>query len=109
MLVSGPALGAAQILTWSCCPGSCLQRPHLRTGVCPSWALSVAFSVSHRRRACLADRDSAACAAGGEVSGLLPQPRCPWVSAVALSPPLHVGRPLGFAPEAALEDSGLPL
>ena len=24
-------------------------------------------------------------------------------------PPLHVGRPLGFAPEAALEDLGLPL
>ena len=23
--------------------------------------------------------------------------------------PLHVGRPLGFAPEAALEDLGLPL
>ena len=26
-----------------------------------------------------------------------------------LFPPLHVGRPLGFAPEAALEDLGLPL
>ena len=40
--------------------------------------------------------------------GLLPQPRCPWVSIVVLSPPLHVGRPLGFAPEAALEALGLP-
>ena len=28
---------------------------------------------------------------------------------MVLSPPLHVGRPLGFAPEAALEDLGLPL
>ena len=28
---------------------------------------------------------------------------------VILFPPLHVGRPLGFAPEAALEDLGLPL
>ena len=28
---------------------------------------------------------------------------------VVLFPPLHVGRPLGFAPEAALEDLGLPL
>jgi len=27
---------------------------------------------------------------------------------VILFPPLHVGRPLGFAPEAALEDLGLP-
>ena len=28
---------------------------------------------------------------------------------MALFPPLHVGHPLGFAPEAALEDLGLPL
>ena len=28
---------------------------------------------------------------------------------MALFPPLHVGRPLGFAPEAAREDLGLPL
>ena len=28
---------------------------------------------------------------------------------MVLFPPLHVGHPLGFAPEAALEDLGLPL
>jgi len=28
---------------------------------------------------------------------------------VVLFPPLHVGCPLGFAPEAALEGLGLPL
>ena len=28
---------------------------------------------------------------------------------MVLFPPLPVGRPLGFAPEAALEDLGLPL
>ena len=28
---------------------------------------------------------------------------------MVLYPPLHVGRPLAFAPEAALEDLGLPL
>ena len=28
---------------------------------------------------------------------------------VVLLPPLHVDRPPGFAPEAALEDLGLPL
>ena len=33
----------------------------------------------------------------------------PWVSIVVLVPLLHVGRALGFAPEAALEDLGLVL
>ena len=32
----------------------------------------------------------------------------PWVSIVVLFPILHVVHPLGFAPEAALEDFGLP-
>ena len=32
----------------------------------------------------------------------------PWGSILVLFPPLHVGRPLGFAPEAALEDLRLP-
>ena len=41
--------------------------------------------------------------------GLLPQPHCPWVSIVVLFPPLHVGHPLGFALEAALEALGLTL
>ena len=49
------------------------------------------------------------CSAGGKVLGPLPQPHCPWVSIMVLSPPLQVGHPLGFAPEAALEDLGLPL
>ena len=31
------------------------------------------------------------------------------VSIVVLFPPLHVDHPLGFAPEAALEDLSLPL
>ena len=33
----------------------------------------------------------------------------PWVSIVVLFLPLHLGCPLGFAPEAALEDLGFPL
>ena len=45
----------------------------------------------------------------GRVLGLLPQSHCPWVSTAVLFLPLHIGRPLGFAPEAALEDLGLPL
>ena len=32
-----------------------------------------------------------------------------WVSTVVLFPPLYVGRPLEFVPEAALEGLGLPL
>ena len=47
--------------------------------------------------------------AGGNILGLLAQPHCTGVSIVVLFPPLHVGRPLGLAPEAALEDLGLPL
>ena len=50
---------------------------------------------------------SVACTAGGKVLGVLPH--CHWVSIVVFLPPLHVGRPLGFAPEAALEEVGLPL
>ena len=34
---------------------------------------------------------------------------CPWVSIVVVFPPPHVGCPLGVAPEAALDDLGLPL
>ena len=36
------------------------------------------------------------------------KPHCPCVSIVVLFLPLHVGHPLGLAPEAALEDLGLP-
>ena len=41
--------------------------------------------------------------------GLLPQSHCPWVSIAVLFPPQHVGHPLAFAPEAALEGLGLTL
>ena len=41
--------------------------------------------------------------------GLLPWPHCPWVLIVVLFPPLHVGHPLGFAPEAALEVGFAPM
>ena len=33
---------------------------------------------------------------------------CPWISLVVLSPLLHVSRPQEFAPEAPLEDLGVP-
>ena len=37
------------------------------------------------------------------------KPHCPCVSIVVLFLPLHVGRPLGFAPETVLEDLDLSL
>ena len=53
--------------------------------------------------------ESAAGTSGGKVLGLLHNLHCSWISTVILFPPLYVGCPLGFAPEAALEDLGLPL
>ena len=75
------------------------------------WELSMSFYIFHRHRVYLVDHMDLICSftAGGKVLGLLPYPHCPWVSNVVLFPPPHVGRALGFAPEAALEDLGLPL
>ena len=74
------------------------------------WELSMSFYIVHRHRVCLVDcvHLICNCIAAGKVWGLIPQPHYPWVSIVVLFPPLHVGRPLGFAPEAALEALGLP-
>ena len=69
------------------------------------------FYIFHRHRVCLVDRVDLICSlySWWESLGLFPQPHCPWVSIMVLFPPLDMGRPLGFAPEAALEDLGLPL
>ena len=69
------------------------------------------FYVSHRHRVRLVGPVGLICSLyrWWEGLGLLPQPHCPWVSVVVLLPPLHVGCPLGFAPEAALKDLGLSL
>ena len=67
------------------------------------------FYQFHRHRVCLVDHVDLIYSwySCGKVLGL--PPHCPWVSIVVLFPPLHVGHPLGFAPEAALKDLGLPL
>ena len=52
---------------------------------------------------------SAPCKAGWQGFGSSSLVIPPRVSTVVLFPPLHVGRPLGFAPEAALEGLGVPL
>ena len=94
VLVSGPAVGAAQILSWSF---SCVLLPPVSTAVRASAfsrvALSVAFYIFHTHRVCLVDcvdLIASLFTAGGEVLDPLPQPHRPWVSAVVLSPPLHV-------------------
>ena len=75
------------------------------------WELSVAFCIFHRHRGCLVDRVDFICTLHSwwEGFGSSSLATLPLVSIVVLFPPLHVGRPLGFAPEAALEDLGLPL
>ena len=107
---------------WSCCEGSpdsnlvlllcfCLQCPQLSELVhFILWECSVTFYIFCRHRICLVDHVDLihsfySC---GKALGLLPQTHCPWVSAVVLFPPLYVSRPVGFAPEAALEELGLP-
>ena len=69
------------------------------------------FYMFHRHRVCLVDHVDliCSCTAGGRVLGLLPYSHRPQVSIVILFPPLDKGRPLRFAPKAALEDFGLSL
>ena len=61
--------------------------------------------IFHGHRAYLVDGMDLICSlySWWEVLGLLPLSHCPWVSIMVLFPSL-----LGFAPEAALEDLGLP-
>ena len=104
-------MGAAQILI---CFHSCVFWPPVSTAIRTSvfsfvGALSVLLCIPYRD--CLVDHVDLICSmySWWEGLGLLPQPHCPWVSTVVLFPPLHVGCPLVFAPEAALEDLGLSL
>ena len=69
------------------------------------------FNIFHRHRVCLVDHVDLICSLYSWWEGLVSSSlvTLPRVSIVVLFPPLPVGRPLGFAPEAALEDLGLPL
>ena len=75
------------------------------------WKLSVTFRIFHRHRVCLVDRVDLNLQLVELMGGF-------WVFFLSHTAPgfqlwfyfhLHVGCPLGFAPEAALEDLGLPL
>ena len=70
----------------------------------------MAFYIFHRHRVCLGDHVDLFCSFilqegfGSSFSATLPLG-----SIVVLFPPLQVGCLLGFAPQVALEDLGLPL
>ena len=69
------------------------------------------FYTFHRHRICLVDHVDLICSlySWWEGFGSSSLATLPWVSIVVLFPPLPLGCPLGFAPEAALEVLGLPL
>ena len=103
---------------WTCCEGrsgsnptpvcSCLQCPqlselmHLCVCVCQ---LSLFLYIYHRHRVCLVNRVNLICSLCSWWEGFGSSSLVTllfWVSNVALSPPLHVCCPQGFAPEASL-------
>ena len=69
------------------------------------------FYIFHKQGVCLVDHVHLICSlySWWEGFGSSSLATLPLGLNVILFPPLHVGRPLGFAPEAALEDLGLPL
>ena len=69
------------------------------------------FYIFHRPRVYLVDRVDLICSlySWWEGFGSSSLATLPLVSNVVLFLPLHVGRALGFAPEAVLEDLGLLL
>ena len=70
----------------------------------------MSFYIVHRHRVCLVEHVDLICSlySWWEGFGSSSLATLPLGLNVILFPPLHVGRPLGFAPEAALEDLGLP-
>ena len=113
VLVSGTAVGG-QFRFESCSTPlcSCLQCPQLSELVhFLLWELSRSFYIFHRHRVCLVDCVDLICSLyswweGFGSSSLATLPlgsNCSFIST------LLVGRPLGLAPEVALEDLGLPL
>ena len=62
LLISGPAVGAAQILIWS---NSCVFLPPVSTAIRTSafslWELSVSFYIFHRHRVCLVEHVDLIC------------------------------------------------
>ena len=84
---------------------SCLQCPQLSELVrFLLWELSMPFYILHRHKVCPIDHVDLICSlySWWEGFGSSSLATLPLVSNVVLFPPLHVGRALGFAPQAAL-------
>ena len=116
VLISGRAVGAVQILIrYYSCVFLCAMWAAIRTSAfcccCCFGELSMTFYIFQKCRLCLVDHVDLVWIlySWGEGFGSSSITTLPWVSTVVLFPPLHVGCPLGFAPEAALEALGLPL
>ena len=112
VLISGPAVGAAQILIWSYSYVSCLQGPQLSELVrFLLWELSMAFYIFHWHRVCLVDHVDLIFSLHSqwEDFGSSSLDTLPWVSIVVLFPPLHVSCPLGFNSWGFPEGLGLAL
>ena len=112
VLISGPVAGAAQILIWTY--SSVFLPPMstaVRTSVFSYWELSITFYIFHRHRVYLVDCLDLICSLYNWQEGFVSFSlvTLPLGFSVVLFPPLHVGHPLGFVPEAALEDCSLPL
>ena len=90
---------------------SCLQCPQL-TGLVRFllWEPSVPLHTFHRHTVCPVDHLDWICSlySWWEGFGSSSSVTLPLGFIVVLFPPLHVGQPLRFAPEAALEGLGLP-
>ena len=108
VLISGPVVGAAQILIWSY---SCVFLPPVSTAIRTSgfllWELSTTFHMFHRHRVCL-DLICSLCSwwEGLGSSSLATLPlgfNCGFISTSAR------GSSTRIAPESALEDLGLLL
>ena len=98
VLVSGPAVEVAQILIWSY---SCVFLPPMYTAIRTSAFLCVCGSshcpfIYSVDRVCLVNRVDLVFSLYSWWEGF----GSALVSIVVLFPPVHVGRPLGFAPEA---------
>ena len=104
VLVSGPAVEAAQILIWSY---SCVFQPPMSTTIKINvFSFVGALNVLlYSHRVFLIDCVDLICSLYSWWEGFRSSLAIyPWGSILVLFPPLHVGRPLGFALEAALED-----
>ena len=108
VLNSGPAVGAAQIVTWSY---SCVFLPPMSTAIRASafslWELSMPLYIFHRHRVCLVDRVDLTCSLYSWWGGFGSSSLATWpLGFISIS---ACGSFTGICPETALENLGLNL